>query len=162
MKTTKLYFAAILSLVCCGGFVSQSAAADSSFYAKAKEEGRVVLYTSLAAEDNKPFRNAFENANPGVKLEIYRASGTTVLQKILTENRAGANLVEERQRDPPLRRRRPLDLRRSREVRKPLRQIDGVIHHRLPRHLADHGLSEVRDFAAQEGLRWRGYIGHSG
>ena len=94
MKTTKLYFATILSLVCCGGFVSQSAAADSSFYVKAKEEGRVVLYTSLAVEDNKPFRSAFENANPGVKLEIYRASGTTILQKILTESRAGAYLAD--------------------------------------------------------------------
>jgi iron(III) transport system substrate-binding protein len=93
MKTIKLYFATFLSLVCCAGFVSQSAA-DSSFYAKAKEEGRALLYTSLAAEDNKAFRSAFENANPGVKLEIYRASGTTVLQKILTENRAGANLVD--------------------------------------------------------------------
>jgi len=58
--------------------------------------------------------------------------------------------------------RRPLDLRRSREVRKALRQIDGVIHHRLPRHLANHGLSEVRDFAAEEGLRLRGYIAHIG
>lgn len=94
MKTMKLYYSTILSLVCCGGFVSQSAAADSSFYVKAKEEGRAVLYTSLAVEDNKAFRSAFENANPAVKLEIYRASGTTVLQKILTENRAGANLVD--------------------------------------------------------------------
>jgi iron(III) transport system substrate-binding protein len=94
MKTTKLYLAAVLSLLCCGGFVSQSVAADSSFYAKAKEEGRVVLYTSLAVEDNKAFRSAFENANAGVKLDIYRASGTTILQKILTESRAGANLVD--------------------------------------------------------------------
>jgi len=93
MKTMKFYFATILSLVCCGGFVSQSAA-DSSFYAKAKEEGRVLLYTSLASEDNKPFRSAFEKANPGVNLEIYRASGTTILQKILTESRAGASLVD--------------------------------------------------------------------
>jgi len=93
MKTIKYYFATILSLVCCGGLVSTSAA-DSSFSAKAKEEGRVLLYTSLAAVDTKAFSSAFEKANPGVKLEIYRASGTTILQKILTESRAGANLVD--------------------------------------------------------------------
>jgi hypothetical protein len=29
-----------------------------------------------------------------VKLEIYRASGTTILQKILTESRAGAHLAD--------------------------------------------------------------------
>ena len=93
MKSMKLYLFSILSLVCCGAFVSPSAA-DSSFYTKAKEEGRVLLYTSLASADNKAFRNAFEKAYPGVKLEIYRASGTTVLQKALTEHRAGTDVVD--------------------------------------------------------------------
>jgi ABC-type glycerol-3-phosphate transport system substrate-binding protein len=80
-------------LVCCAGFVAHSAA-QSTFYARAKEEERVLIYTWLAASDNKPFRTAFEQAYPGVKLEIYRASGTTVLQKILTESRAGAHLAD--------------------------------------------------------------------
>lgn len=93
MKSMKLYLFSILSLVCCGGFASPSAA-DSSFYTKAKEEGRALLYTSLASADNKAFRNAFEKAYPGVKLEIYRASGTTVLQKALTEHRAGTDVVD--------------------------------------------------------------------
>lgn len=93
MKLLKFGSAAVFSLVCYGGFVSHSLA-QSEFYAKAKEEGRVLVYTSLAASDNKPFRSAFEQANPGVKLEIYRASGTTILQKILTESRAGAHLVD--------------------------------------------------------------------
>jgi iron(III) transport system substrate-binding protein len=48
----------------------------------------------LAGSDTKPFRSAFEKAYPGVKLEIYRASGTTILQKILTENRAGTDVVD--------------------------------------------------------------------
>jgi iron(III) transport system substrate-binding protein len=54
----------------------------------------VLIYTSLAASDNKPFRSAFEKAYPGIKLDIYRASGTTILQKILTESRAGAHLAD--------------------------------------------------------------------
>jgi iron(III) transport system substrate-binding protein len=93
MKFMKLYAATIVGLVCCAGFVSHSAA-QSGFYAKAKEEGRVLVYTSLAASDNKPFQAAFEQAYAGVKLEIYRASGTTILQKILTESRAGAHLAD--------------------------------------------------------------------
>lgn len=93
MRTVKFCFAVVASLACSAGFVSQSSA-QSAFYAKAKEEGKVVLYTTLAASDNKPFRAAFEQAYPGVQLEIYRASGTTVLQKILTESRAGAHLTD--------------------------------------------------------------------
>jgi len=93
MKNIKLCFVSILSLLCCGDFVAQSFA-ESSFYAKAKQEGRVLLYTSLASSDNEAFRHAFEKANPGVKLDIYRASGTTILQKVLTENRAGGDVVD--------------------------------------------------------------------
>jgi iron(III) transport system substrate-binding protein len=93
VRIMKLYVVAIVALAWCAGAASRSAA-QSSFYAKAKEEGQVLLYTSLAASDNKPFRAAFEQAYPGIKLEIYRASGTTILQKILTESRAGANLAD--------------------------------------------------------------------
>jgi iron(III) transport system substrate-binding protein len=93
MKTMKFCFITLLSLTCLGGSVAPSAA-QSAFYAKAKEEGQVLVYTSLAASDNKPFRSAFEQAYPGVKLEIYRASGTTILQKILTESRASAHLAD--------------------------------------------------------------------
>ena len=63
MRTAKIYCAIILSLMFCSELVSQSAA-DSMHYAKAKEEGRVLLYTSLATDDNKAFRSAFEKANP--------------------------------------------------------------------------------------------------
>jgi iron(III) transport system substrate-binding protein len=93
MRNLKLSLFTALSLVCCFVFVSRSTA-DSSFYGKAKQEGRVLLYTSLASVDLKAFRTLFEKTNPGVKLDIYRASGTTILQKVLTESRAGANAVD--------------------------------------------------------------------
>jgi hypothetical protein len=53
-----------------------------------------MLYTSLAGADTKAFSSAFEKANPGVKWDIYHASGTTILQRVLTESRAGADLVD--------------------------------------------------------------------
>lgn len=93
MKRTKTYGTVVLALALIAGSVSASRA-ESSYYAKAKEEGQVLLYTSLAGSDTKAFRNTFEKAYPGVKLEIYRASGTTILQKILTENRAGNEIVD--------------------------------------------------------------------
>jgi len=76
MKIIKLCFLAVLSVTWFSGAVSVSAA-DSKYYAKAKEEGQVLLYTSLAGSDTKAFSSAFEKAYPGVKLDIYRASGTT-------------------------------------------------------------------------------------
>ncbi|MGB7951246.1 MAG: extracellular solute-binding protein [Candidatus Binatia bacterium] len=93
MKIIKLCFLAVLSVAWFSGALPVRAA-DSSFYAKAKEEGQVLLYTSLAGSDTKAFSSAFEKAYPGVKLDIYRASGTTLLQKILTENRAGNEFVD--------------------------------------------------------------------
>jgi len=71
-----------------------SAHAQSPYYAKAKEEGKVVLYTSLAGSDNKPFKDAFEKKYPGVTLEIYRVSGSKVLQKALAEHSAGTDIVD--------------------------------------------------------------------
>lgn len=93
MTTIKNLFATLLGVASVIALVSE-ASAESSFYAKAKEEGQVLLYTSLAGSDIKAFGTAFEKAYPGVKLEIYRASGTTILQKILTENRAGTDVAD--------------------------------------------------------------------
>jgi len=93
MKSMKTYLTAICALALLCGLVSRTGA-ESSFYPKAKEEGQVLLYTSLAGSDIKAFRDAFQKAYPGVKLEIYRASGTTILQKILTESRAGNEVVD--------------------------------------------------------------------
>jgi iron(III) transport system substrate-binding protein len=68
--------------------------AAEMYYEKAKAEGNVVLYTSLANADTQPFKEAFEKKYPGVKLELYRSGGPKVLQKILTEQRAGREAVD--------------------------------------------------------------------
>jgi iron(III) transport system substrate-binding protein len=93
MRSIRSFLAVILGLTSVIALASR-AGAQSSFYPKAQEEGQVLLYTSLAGSDINAFRNAFEKAYPGVKLKIYRASGTTILQKILTENRAGTDVVD--------------------------------------------------------------------
>ena len=67
----KVCMLGILNLLCWCGSLSVGFAA-SQYDAKAKEEGRALLYTSLAGADTKAFRTAFEKANPGVTLEIYR------------------------------------------------------------------------------------------
>jgi iron(III) transport system substrate-binding protein len=62
----------------------------------AKKEGEVMLYTSLVPEDLTALAAAFEKKY-GVKLKTWRANSEKVLQRAVTEARAGrhdADLVE--------------------------------------------------------------------
>jgi iron(III) transport system substrate-binding protein len=56
----------------------------------AKKEGEVMLYTSLVPEDLTALSAAFERRY-GVKLKVWRANSEKVLQRALTEARAGRN-----------------------------------------------------------------------
>src|SRR5438045_7738474 len=56
----------------------------------AKKEGEVMLYTSLVPKDLTPLAAAFEKKY-GVKLKTWRANSEKVLQRAVTEMRAGRN-----------------------------------------------------------------------
>jgi len=55
----------------------------------ARREGTVSLYTSLNLKDSVPISEAFERKYPGVKVAIWRASSEKVVQRAVTEARAG-------------------------------------------------------------------------
>ena len=55
----------------------------------ARKEGTVALYTSLNLKDSVPITEAFEKKYPGVKVALWRASSEKVVQRALTEARAG-------------------------------------------------------------------------
>lgn len=78
-------------------FVATSAVAqDLKLVDAAKKEGEVMLYTSLVPEDLGPIGAAFEKKY-GVKLKTWRANSEKVLQRTVTEMRAGrseADVVE--------------------------------------------------------------------
>jgi iron(III) transport system substrate-binding protein len=58
----------------------------------ARAEGHVVLYTSLVVQQAaEPIQAAFERKYPFVKLEFFRANSAHLVQRVLAENRAGAN-----------------------------------------------------------------------
>ena len=44
----------------------------------AKREGKLVWYTTLAAEQNKQIANAFEKKYPGVSVETYRTGSSAL------------------------------------------------------------------------------------
>src|SRR6266498_2495562 len=85
-------------LVCVGfwaiffSFSGQPAWGQSDEKAKlidaAKKEGKLVWYTSTNVTESKPLLDDFEKVYPGIKGEIFRASGEKTLNRIITEARA--------------------------------------------------------------------------
>ncbi|MFL6800094.1 MAG: ABC transporter substrate-binding protein [Xanthobacteraceae bacterium] len=64
--------------------------------AKAREEGTLTLYTSMATTESGPVAAAFEKKH-GVKVQLWRALSENVLQRTLTEvssGRRGVDVIE--------------------------------------------------------------------
>jgi iron(III) transport system substrate-binding protein len=58
----------------------------------AREEGQVLLYTSLVVQQAaEPIKAAFEARYPFLKLDFFRANSSQLVQRVLAENRARAN-----------------------------------------------------------------------
>jgi iron(III) transport system substrate-binding protein len=69
-------------------YMHQGADRDAKLAAEARKEGQLVLYTSLNLKDSVPITEAFEKKT-GVKVQLWRASSEKVLQRAVTEARAG-------------------------------------------------------------------------
>lgn len=74
-------------------------------YERAKQEGTVLWYTTFPLDEATPVGEAFTAKYPGVKVEIFRGTGTTVVQRFETEYQAGqarADVVQIANMDPVL------------------------------------------------------------
>lgn len=60
---------------------------------QAKREGVVSLYTSLAPTESKPMAEAFEKKY-GVKVDLWRSQSERVVQRVLSEARAGRHTMD--------------------------------------------------------------------
>jgi iron(III) transport system substrate-binding protein len=67
---------------------------ESLLYAGAKSEGKAVWYTSLAGQSYKAMVGAFEAKYPGVKVEVYRASGSELTTRMTEEAKAKRYIVD--------------------------------------------------------------------
>jgi iron(III) transport system substrate-binding protein len=74
-------------------FRYQGADRDARLVERAKQEGSVVLYTSLAPTESKPLADAFERKY-GIKVELWRALSDKVVQRAITEAQARKNAVD--------------------------------------------------------------------
>jgi len=60
----------------------------------ARKEGEVTLYTSVNMRDAQELMAGFNKLYPGIRVAIASLGGPGVLNKVLTESRAGANLAD--------------------------------------------------------------------
>jgi iron(III) transport system substrate-binding protein len=74
-------------------YMYQGADRDQRVIAGAKKEKQVVVYTSLNLKDSVPITQAFEKKY-GVKVELWRSNSEKVLQRAVTEARAGRFAVD--------------------------------------------------------------------
>lgn len=63
-------------------------------YEAAKAEGKVAFYSSMNTDDGKKVFPAFEAKFPGLKVEHTRQSGEQLVQKLVTEKKAGQDLFD--------------------------------------------------------------------
>jgi len=66
---------------------------DAHLIEKAKEEGKLVLYTSLAPTESTPLAEAFERKY-GIQVELWRAISERVVQRTVTEARGRRYAVD--------------------------------------------------------------------
>lgn len=69
-------------------YLYQGADRDKRMLEGARKEGQVVVYTSLNLKDSVPITEAFEKKY-GVKVQLWRSSSEKVVQRAVTEARAG-------------------------------------------------------------------------
>jgi iron(III) transport system substrate-binding protein len=66
---------------------------EQRLIAKAREEGTLTLYTSIATTESGPLTHAFE-AKYGVKVQLWRALSENVVQRALTEARGSRRSMD--------------------------------------------------------------------
>lgn len=68
--------------------------AASASYEQATTEQQVVWYTSLNLSDAKKIISAFSKKYPDVEVVVNRQSANSVLQRVMTERRAGKDIAD--------------------------------------------------------------------
>jgi ABC-type glycerol-3-phosphate transport system substrate-binding protein len=84
-------FFILVAFVFLGGVSADLHAADEKAVELAKREERVSFYTSMAATESQLLAGAFQAKYPSLRVEITRLSTDKLLQRIVTEHRAGSD-----------------------------------------------------------------------
>lgn len=94
MIATRKVFLILFLIFCAGRSTTASDAADDKTVELAKKEGRVNFYTSMGAEESKMVADAFQAKYPAIRVDITRLGSEKLLQRIITEGRAGSHFFD--------------------------------------------------------------------
>ena len=64
-------------------------ASQSALVEGAKKEGKLIWYTSMAIDTSKPLLDAFVKEYPFIKADLVRAGEEQLMNRVLSETRAG-------------------------------------------------------------------------
>lgn len=88
MKIGHLTFVFVAAALCQSLF-PYYAAANPALIEAAKMEGKLVYYTTMTLSQSMQVANKFHEKYPFIEVELYRTGGGPMLNKVLTEARAG-------------------------------------------------------------------------
>src|SRR5919109_3290168 len=71
-------------------FAARSDAAEAR--ERAEAEGKLMFYATFNAADSKALTDGFKQLYPKIDASFYRSTDATLMERILTESRAGQNL----------------------------------------------------------------------
>src|ERR1043166_8643058 len=62
--------------------------------AKAEAEGKLMMYATFTAADSKALLDGFRQVYPKIDAQFYRTNDAALMERFVTENRAGQNLCD--------------------------------------------------------------------
>ena len=93
IETISIHMRLLLLVVLSLFFASAVFAQDAKLIAEGKKEGKVVIYGSMEQDIFEGVQQAFEKKT-GITVEYWRASGAAVLERVITERRAGKAMFD--------------------------------------------------------------------
>jgi iron(III) transport system substrate-binding protein len=82
----------LASMLGIGLWLAASTATAQSVRERAEAEGKLMFYATFNAADSKMLTDGFKQAYPKIDAAFYRGTDAAIMERILTENRAGQNL----------------------------------------------------------------------
>ena len=83
----------LISLLLTGNLNAQTPS-RAALIEGSKKEGKLVWYTSMAIDTSKPLLDAFQKDYPFIKAELVRAGEEQLMNRVLSETRAGRWLFD--------------------------------------------------------------------
>ena len=61
---------------------------------RAEAEGKLMMYATFTAADSKTLLDGFKHVYPKIDVAYYRSNDSALMERFLSENRAGQNLCD--------------------------------------------------------------------